>query len=66
MDDTYQINVAKTEFREACNREDVDQLLSVFEDEGFTHMSEGRPSCFDEGRKKRFVSVRPSCSQSIQ
>ncbi len=35
MDDTYQINIAKTEFREAYNRSDVDQLLSVFDDEGF-------------------------------
>src|SRR5712671_2793251 len=48
MDDTYQINVAKTEFREAYNRRDVDQLLSVFEDEGFTDMSEGRPNLYGQ------------------
>ncbi len=41
MDATYRINVAKTEFREAYNRGDVDQLVSVFEEEGFTDMSEG-------------------------
>ena len=46
MDDTYQINVAKTEFREAYNRGDVDQLLSVFEEEGFIDMSEGRPNLY--------------------
>jgi ketosteroid isomerase-like protein len=46
MDDTYQINVAKTEFREAYNRGDVSQLLSVFEDEGFTDMSEGHPNLY--------------------
>jgi hypothetical protein len=46
MDDTYQINVAKAEFREAYNRADVSQLLSVFEDEGFTDMSEGHPNLY--------------------
>jgi ketosteroid isomerase-like protein len=48
MDDTYRINVAKTEFREAYNRGDVDQLLSVFEDEGFTDMSEGHPNLYGQ------------------
>ena len=48
MDDTYLINVAKTEFREGYNRGDVDQVLSVFKDDGFTDMSEGGPSCFRE------------------
>jgi ketosteroid isomerase-like protein len=52
MDDTYQINVAKTEFREAYNRSDVDQLLSVFDDEGFTDMSEGGPSHYDEAARE--------------
>ena len=47
MDDTYRINVAKTEFREAYNRGDVEQLLSVFHDEGFTDMSQGGPSAYD-------------------
>ena len=48
MDDTYRINIAKTEFREAYNRGDVDQLLSVFEDEGFTDMSEGHPNLYGQ------------------
>jgi len=46
MDDTYLINAAKTKFRDAYNRGDVDQLLSVFDEEGFTDMSEGGPSFF--------------------
>jgi hypothetical protein len=52
MDDTYQINVAKTEFREAYNRVDVSQLLSVFEDEGFTDMSEGHPNLYGLGARE--------------
>src|SRR6266404_663983 len=44
MYDTYRINVAKTEFRDGYNCGNVDQLLSVFEDEGFTDMSEDGPS----------------------
>ena len=44
MDDTYGINVAKTEFREAYNSGDVDRLLAVFDSGGFTDMSEGRAS----------------------
>jgi len=51
MDDNYRINVAKTEFREAYNSGDVDRLLSVFEDEGFTDMSEGGPTRY--GREAR-------------
>ena len=47
MDDIYQINVAKTEFREAYNRGDVDQLLSVFGDENIVDMPEGGPSRYD-------------------
>jgi len=53
MDDIYQINVAKTEFREAYNRGDVDQLLSVFEEQGFTDLSEGGPSLFEKGSKEQ-------------
>lgn len=44
MDDTYRLNVAKTEFRNGYNCGNVNQLLSVFEEEGFTDMSEGGPS----------------------
>jgi ketosteroid isomerase-like protein len=46
MDDNYGINAAKTEFRDAYNRGDVDQLLSVFEEDGFTDLSEGGPSLY--------------------
>jgi len=52
MDDTYLINAAKTEFREAYNRGDVEQLLSVFDEEGFTDMSEGGPSLYDEAARE--------------
>ena len=48
MDDTYQINVAKTEFREGYNQGDVDRILSIFAEEGFTDMSEGVPNCYDQ------------------
>ena len=44
MDNIYGINVAKTEFREAYNTGDVDRLLAVFGNEGFTDMSEAGPS----------------------
>src|SRR5215472_6400889 len=36
MDDVYQINVAKTEFREGYDTGDVDRLLSVFNPNEFT------------------------------
>lgn len=48
MDDTYLINCAKTEFREGYNRGDVDRILSIFAEEGFTDMSEGIPNCYDQ------------------
>ena len=46
MDEVYRINVAKTEFREAYNSADVDRLLSVFSESGFTDMSEGQASTY--------------------
>lgn len=52
MDDTYLINAAKTEFRDAYNRGNVDQLLSVFADEGFTDMSADGPSLYDEDARE--------------
>ena len=52
MDDTYRINLAKTEFREAYNRGDVGQLLSVFEEEGFTDMSEGGSSRYGKAARE--------------
>jgi ketosteroid isomerase-like protein len=52
MDDTYLINTAKTEFREAYNSGDVEQLLSVFDEEGFTDMSEDGPSLYDDDARE--------------
>jgi ketosteroid isomerase-like protein len=43
VDDTYAINVAKTEYREGFNTGNVDGVLSVFAPE-FTDNSDGRPS----------------------
>lgn len=43
MDDTYAINIAKTEYREGFNTGDADRVLSVFAPE-FTDNSDGRPS----------------------
>ena len=61
MDEIYQINVAKTEFREGYNRGDVDQLLSVFTDENAVDMSDGQQSHFGkaakEGLRKRSAEL---------
>jgi ketosteroid isomerase-like protein len=43
VDDTYAINVAKTEYREGFNTGNPDRVLSVFAPE-FTDNSDGRPS----------------------
>jgi ketosteroid isomerase-like protein len=51
MNDIYKINVAKTEFREAYNTGDVDRLLAVFTDDGFTSMFEDAPSQFGGGAR---------------
>jgi ketosteroid isomerase-like protein len=57
MDDIYRINAAKTEFREAYNTGDVDRLLAVFADDGFTSMSEGAPSQFGGGARSSLLEV---------
>jgi ketosteroid isomerase-like protein len=44
MDDVHEINLAKTEFREAYNSGDVNRLMAVFHPNGFTDMSEGGPT----------------------
>ena len=44
MDDTYKINAARTEMREAYLSGDAARLLAVFHPDGFTDMSEGSPS----------------------
>ena len=52
MDDTYLINVAKTQFREGYNHGDVEQVLRLFEGEGFTDMSEGAPSNYGKAARE--------------
>lgn len=52
MDDRYLINTAKTEFRDAYNCGNVEQLLSVFDEEGFTDMSEDGPNLYDEDARE--------------
>lgn len=49
-DDVYLINQAKTEFREVYNTGNVDQLLSVFDD-NLIEMSQGEQSAFGEGAR---------------
>ena len=44
MDDTYRINLAKTELRDAYQAADVDRLVAVFSSVGFTDMAEGGPT----------------------
>ena len=56
MDDVLQINKAKTEFREAYNSCDVDRLLSVFDDDGFTNMSEEQASFYGVAARKALRS----------
>lgn len=52
IDEEYGINVAKTEFRDAYNCGNVERLLSVFDEEGFTDMSEDGPSLYDEDARE--------------
>ena len=54
MDDTYRINVAKTEFREGYNCGNVKQLLSVFQEEGFTDMSDDGPNHYGKAAREAF------------
>jgi len=69
MDDIYQINVAKTEFREAYNRGDVEQLLSVFGEENIMDMSEGGPTRSDgaarEGLREHSAELFEEFSVSL-
>jgi ketosteroid isomerase-like protein len=44
VSDIYAINVAKTEFREGYKTGNVDRILAVFDQGGFSDMSEGEPS----------------------
>ena len=51
MDDVYQINAAKTEFREAYRTGNTERMLSVFDPAGFADMSDGRASKYGEAAK---------------
>jgi ketosteroid isomerase-like protein len=53
MNDVYEINVAKAQFREAYNAGNVDRLLAVLADE-FTDMSAGVPSFFGADARSVF------------
>lgn len=53
MDDVYAINLAKTRIREGYENEDVDAILSVYDD-SFTDMSASYPSFYDTDSKKVF------------
>jgi ketosteroid isomerase-like protein len=55
MNHVYEINVAKSKFRDAYNAGNVDRLLAVFADE-FTDMSAGAPSFFGADSKSVFRS----------
>lgn len=52
MNDTYLINVAKTQFRDGYNQGDVEQVLRIFDAEGFTDMSEGAPSNYGKAARE--------------
>ena len=53
MNETYKINVARTEMREAYRTGDTARLLSVFHPDGFTDMSEGGPSKYGSEARSR-------------
>ena len=55
MSRVYEINVAKSKFRDAYNAANVDRLLAVFVDE-FTDMSAGAPNFFGADSKDVFRS----------
>src|SRR5260370_39680878 len=55
MNHVYEINVAKSKFRDAYNAGNVDRLLAVFADE-FTDMNAGAPSFFGADSKSVFRS----------
>ena len=58
MDDTYKINEARTEMREAYVTGDAARLLTVFHSDGFIDMSEGKPNRY--GREARQVLSQDS------
>jgi ketosteroid isomerase-like protein len=61
----YEINVAKSKFREAYNAGNLDRLLAVFRDE-FTDMSAGAPSFFGADAKSVLRSRMANLFQQYQ
>ena len=53
MDDTYAINLAKTNFREGFNEGDPERILAVYDD-AFADMSFGMPSFYYSDAKDLF------------
>jgi len=62
LDDTYRINLAKTELREAYKAADVDRLMAVFSSGGFTDMSESGPTKYGA---EAFTSFRNEASKLV-
>ena len=60
MDDVYQINAAKTEFREAYRTGDAELLLSLFHPTKLMDMSEGQPTRSGETAK---AALRESAAE---
>jgi hypothetical protein len=65
MDDTYAINVAKTEYREGFNTGDADRVVSVFAPE-FTDNSDGRPSRYGKDAPVNYAGIWKDCSRNIR
>jgi len=55
--DEYAISVAKTEYREGYNTQDVGRILNVIAD-SFTNMSEGEPTFYGaEGKESLRIQI---------
>jgi ketosteroid isomerase-like protein len=57
MDDTYKINEARTEMREAYHTGDTDRLLAVFHPDGFIDMSEGSPNRYGGDSRRGLAEI---------
>ena len=66
MDAKYEINLAKTTYREAYEQADVEKLLSLFATDGFTDMSEGLPSKYGQDRLNRASSGNTACLWKVE
>lgn len=68
MDDTYKINVARTEMREAYNGGDTTRLLTVFHPDGFIDMSEASPNKYGSEARQNLAeeAARLFASYSVR